>query len=59
MEEPILDDYEKELVSFCAQRFLTGKEDVPLKEVPGYSADTHEKTLAAKANAEHRHTPPA
>jgi hypothetical protein len=47
MEEPILDDYEKELVRFCDQRFFAGKEDVVLEEVPGYSADTKKKNLDA------------
>ena len=38
MDEPILNNYEKELVRYFAQQRLRGRAQVPLQEAPGFHA---------------------
>ncbi len=47
MAEPVLDDYERELVRFFAQRYLDHRQHVMLDELPGRDFAGGKRTLPA------------
>jgi hypothetical protein len=48
MDEPFLDDYEKELVRFCAERYLAHNELIEHSDFPRYAEVGKQKALSAR-----------
>jgi hypothetical protein len=48
VDEPILDDYEKEMVRWCAQKYLDHEDETTLEGFPRFSEVGQERVCAAR-----------